>query len=296
MPRKITKTAQIIYLIQYFLIRMLYLLIKLVPMKISAKIFGFVGVLIGPFISANKTANDNIKLAMPDANKPKRNEIVRGVWNNLGMFIGEFFHVHSLDKDSIKKYVTLSPESQENLEKIKNSKKGTIIFSAHYGNWEIGLQNFRLSGLEVGTVYRPLNNRLVDKFTAEMRKVKMIPKGSKGAKEMVKMLKKGGVIIILLDQKISQGIKVPFFGKDVKTSAAAATLALKYGFNLVPARTIRKGKTSEFEVEIGKPLKYRKTDSISNDTKKIMTKINKIIEDWVREYPEQWFWVHNRWR
>lgn len=296
MPRKITKTKKIIHIIQYIFIRILFFLIKIMPMKISAKVFGFLGTKIGPFVTANKIAKRNIKLAMPNVNKTKRNKILKGMWNNLGMFVGEFFHVYSLNKNNIKKYVSLSSESQENLEKIKKSKTGTIIFSAHYGNWEMGLQSFRLSGLEVGTVYRPLNNRLVDKFTSEMRKVKMIPKGSKGAKELVKILKKGGTVIILLDQRMSQGINVPFFDRNVKTASAAATLALRYGFKLVPARTIRKGKASKFEIEVGKPLRYQKTDNVVNDTKRIMTKINRIIEKWVQEYPEQWFWVHNRWR
>lgn len=286
----------IIYRVQYILLLLLYCIIRLIPLKISAKIFGLITILISPLISANKVALNNIRRVMPEVNESERKRIVLGVWRNLGMIIGEFFHVTNLNEKSIKKYVSLNKESEANLEEIKKNKKGTIIFSAHYGNWEVGLQQFRLSGLNISSVYRPLNNQMVDKFTSNMRKVPMISKGTAGLKKMVKVLKSGGTVVMMLDQKMNKGIEVPFFGEDVMTAPAAANLALKYDFDLIPARTIRKNGKSKFELEVDKPLQIKRTDDLGRDAKTVMTQVNKIIESWIREYPEQWFWVHKRWK
>jgi KDO2-lipid IV(A) lauroyltransferase len=174
---------------------------------------------------------------------------------------------------------------------MAKSKKGGIIFSAHIGNWEIGPKSLIASNLKVKIFYRPLNNFLVEKITAKMRKTPLISKNN-GIREIVRSISQGYYIVVMVDQKISEGQKIPFFHQDAYTSDLIAKIALKYKVDLIGARVIRKNSDFDFIVEIDQPLVIDQKD----DAKSIMIKINRKLENWIKQYPSQWFWVHNRWK
>ena len=135
------------------------------------------------------------------------------------------------------------------------------------------------------------NNR-VEKIIQEQRfsvKNKFIPKGKDAAKAIVKELKNGGNVGILVDQKLNNGIAVPFFGNDAMTAPAIAQFALKFNSKIVPANIIRH-KGQKFTVKFYQPIEIENKSVLQ-----IMTEINAILEDWIRQNPSQWFWVHKRW-
>jgi len=284
------------YLIEYIIVKIalgFFLLFK--PQKASdlgAKIAKFVG----KKISVNKLAYKNISNALPDLSEHEKLKILDDMWDNLGRIVGEYGHIAKFSQSELENYYTISEESKARLEKMLSSKKGGIVFGAHLGNWEIGPKIFLKYGLNISTVYRPLNNPYVEKLTAKMRGVDLIGKSTKGSRKIVTNIKNGSYVIILADQKVTEGKAVQFFNDLAITTTSIARIALKYDIDLIPARSVRIDKKFKFMVETTEPLKFEKSDDFEDDVLRLTRKINMQIEDWIKEYPSQWFWVHNRWK
>lgn len=266
------------------------------PVQTASNIAATISKFIGKKISVNQLAYKNLSLAMPQLLENEKEKIIDEMWDNLGRIIGEFPHVSHCSVDEIVNFIETSEETQKNLLDLKKSGKGGIIFSAHIGNWEIGPKSFLKHGLDVRTVYRPLNNPYVEKMTANLRGVEMIEKSSSGNRKIIEVIKSGGFVIILADQKISEGELVKFFHDDAVTTTSIARMALKYDVPLIPARSIRLGKKFRFVVEVEKPLVIERSADINFDILALTRKINCKLEAWISQYPAQWFWVHNRWK
>jgi KDO2-lipid IV(A) lauroyltransferase len=251
---------------------------------------------IGKKISVNKLAYKNISQALPELNEKQKEKIIDDMWDNLGRIVGEFGHIGACKVEDIENLFEISAQSRDNIRNLKESGKGGIIFGAHTGNWEIGPKAFLKNGLKVSTVYRPLNNPYVEKMTANLRGVSMIEKSVGGSRQIIEEIKKGGFVIILADQKISEGELVKFFHDDAITTTSIARIALKYDVPLIPARSIRLGKKFRFCVEVEKPLAFQKSENINSDVLQLTRKVNIKLEEWIKQYPAQWFWVHNRWK
>ncbi len=259
---------------------------------VAAKIAKF----IGKKIPVNNLAYNNLNKAIPELSKAEKEKILDEMWDNLGRIIGEYPHIAACDVADIERFVELSDETKRNLEFYKNSGQGGIIFSGHIGNWEVGPKTFLRHGIEVGTVYRPLNNPYVEKMTASIRGTEMIEKNSKGNRKIVEFIKNKKFVIILADQKISEGEPIKFFHDYAITATSIARIVLKYNCPLIPARSIRIGNKFKFIVEVEKPLDFQRSNDINADILSVTTKINQKLEQWIRQYPSQWFWVHNRWK
>ena len=285
------------YIVETLILLMGMLIFKLMGLKNSANFASFLSIKIGKTIKVNKLADDNIKNAMPNLDKAQRNDIIKYMWDNLGRVIGEYVHIASLRPCKLAKFVEIDQETRENLEYIKNCNKngkGIIIFSGHIGNWEVGPKFLISQGVKVATVYRPLNNPWVEKITAKLRGVDLIEKGVAGSRKIVELLKKGTTIIILADQKISEGTAIDFFDRPAVTTTSIARIAVKYNIAVMGARTIRIAKKSKFIIAVEKPLDIKYSDKSESNIKSITLSINKKLESWISEYPSQWFWVHNR--
>jgi KDO2-lipid IV(A) lauroyltransferase len=153
-------------------------------------------------------------------------------------------------------------------------------------------------GIELSVVYRKANNPYVDKViraTRLRKNIHLIEKGPQGLKDLIKSLRAKRPIIMLVDQRMNQGIEVPFMGRPAMTADAIARLALQFNYKLIPAQVIRLGHCSKFKAIIHPEIKVKNTGNTEKDVYSIIEKINQILEKWVREYPTQWFWFHNRW-
>jgi KDO2-lipid IV(A) lauroyltransferase len=297
MKKEISTLMKIRYAIEVIFVYIFIIgLGKILGIRNSSGLFGLLAKLVGKRISPNKTAYKNLKRIFPSKSDEEIQKIAGGVWESLGRATGEFPFIEKFDREQLEKYLYVGKESKQNLDDIRKSKKGHIIFSAHLANWEMGLKYFKEAGLNIKAVYRPLNNIYLDKVINDMRGLDMLPKNKKGARQLLKDLKDGATIVMLIDQKMNDGIEVPFFGIPAMTPSAIANLALKLDIQITPARVIRKSGSVSYELEVEKPMSYEKTNNIRQDIVSIMTKINKILERWIREHPEQWFWVHNRWK
>ena len=262
----------------------------------SANLAGKIAVFIGKKIAVSKLAINNLGKALPHLDSSQKNLIINDMWDNLGRVIGEFPHVCKMSADEILEHVEIDENSRKILDDLIAKNQGGIIFSAHFGNWEIGPKILLNYGLKVKTFYRPLNNPFVEKMTSSLRGVKMIEKGSEGNRQLISALKNKEFIIIMADQKVSDGEPIKFFHDNAITTTSIAKIALKYNVPLVPGFILRVNKQFKFLLKIEKPLEFNKINSLNSEASNLTLKINQIIEKWVSENPEQWFWVHNRWK
>lgn len=257
-------------------------------------------IFIGKKISVQKLAYSNISKALPKLSETEKENVIDGMWDNLGRVVGEYSHIAKYSPENIDEIVEFPQETIDVINSIKNSGKGSVIFSGHIGNWEVGPKVFARYGLKVHTVYRPLNNPYVEKVTAALRNVSLIPKSSQGNRRIIEVIKKGGHVLIMADQKISEGEPVKFFHDTAITTTAIARIALKYNVPLVPARAVRIGKTFKFKADVERPIelgtKSHENSDLNSRILELTAKINQKLEEWITQYPEQWFWVHNRWK
>lgn len=284
---------KIIHIIEFLIVKIAMLIFGAMSFSVASNVGGKIGRFIGPKLKVNKTACHNIKLAMPELSDSKVEEILIGMWDNLGRVITEFPHMDKLSAQQINQLVTL--DGQENLDFLKSS--GGFLMTGHLGNWEILPNAIARQGAPLHIVYRKANNPYVDKIIYKMREKYQLSashKSSIGARQIIKSLQNNGKILMLVDQKQNDGISVPFFGIEAMTAPGIATMALKYDTNIIPARIVRT-QTNNFRLIVYPAIKIKKTDDEREDARVLMTQINSIIESWIREYPEQWFWVHNRW-
>ncbi len=247
---------------------------------------------LGPHLPVSRMARRNIARAFPELSPEAIDKILVEVWDNLGRVVGEFPHLEELARDRVDLV------GGEILDRLREDGKPGLLFSGHIANWEINAAAVVAgSGLPLHLIYRAANNPAVDILFRRGRdpfSSSLIPKGTPGARQMVGVLKAGGHIALLVDQKMNDGIPVPFFGRDAMTAPAVAHLALKFRCPVVPVRT-RRLDGARFQVTVHPPLDFPDSGDRHADALDVMTRINAILEDWIRDDPGQWLWLHRRW-
>jgi KDO2-lipid IV(A) lauroyltransferase len=171
-----------------------------------------------------------------------------------------------------------------------------ILFGGHLGNWEIAALAAGQYELDIAQIYRAANNPLIDRMIARMRggNGELIAKGAVASRRAVAALRRGGHVSLLADQKLNEGIAVPFFGRPAMTAPALALLALRFQCAVLPVR-VERLKGARFRLTLYPPLELPRTGNRDADVAVLMAAVNATLEGWIRESPEQWFWVHSRW-
>ncbi len=284
------------YMLQALGLRMLLAVFALLPISVASAWGGAIGRALGPRLGVSKRAAENIRLVLPEKSTAEIREIVRGMWDNLGRTAAEFRHLGKLDVYGTASRVEVT--GTEHIDRIRDDGIGGIFFSAHIGNWELTQLSTGQRGLPLTAVFREANNPYVDDIIRGLRgrasDHDMIPKGPAGARALVAALKRGAHLALLVDQKLNDGIAVPFFGRDAMTPPALAQLALKYEVPIIPAHTVRLDKC-RFRVVIGEPIHLADSGDRQADVAEAMRLVNARIEEWIRAHPEQWLWLHRRW-
>ncbi len=267
----------------------IYTFFQILPAKTASNLGAKIGKALYKLMKKrNKIARINLRIAFPEKKESDREEILKNMWQHWGRFFAEMPHGEFF-------YKTAHITGLETLQKLHKNKQGCFVCSAHIGNWEPAVSAPLFEDYYLNPVYRVANNKWIDKIMFQRRKGILIPKGSAGARLMLQVLKNGGGVVILCDQKLREGIDVPFFGKLVKTAPATATIALKMNLPIVMARCIRR-KDGLFDIEVSKPLPMPNKDNQTEEQAiyELSSTINKTIENWIKETPEQWLWVHHR--
>jgi KDO2-lipid IV(A) lauroyltransferase len=282
------------YFIEYIFVRIFYITFRILGFKISSFITGKIFRIFGFFSKRTPVAIDNIGKVIKGIKDKERKQIIFRMWENFGRVIGEY---PNLDKIRVINNERIKIINIKNLLNPLRNNKNCLFFSAHIGNWELTSHALTENGFNINFIYRAPNNKYVDDLLRRIRinyGVGLIKKGPEGARECIKVLSKnGGNIGMLIDQKMNDGILTKFFNKDVMTASAIAKFALKFKCPIIPAFCIREYGTN-FRIEYLEPITYGKIKSLSSE-EKIMNYLNKIVEKWIKKYPDQWIWIHNRW-
>ncbi|MCQ2913660.1 MAG: lauroyl acyltransferase [Alphaproteobacteria bacterium] len=286
----------ICYPIQGILALVLCLLFRLIPIDLASALGGFLGRNLGPKLPVSWVARYNLVKVFPDKTPREIDEIVVKMWDNLMRTFFEYPHLRYLTTHYQDRIEFIGVER---FEQMRDDNKAGILFSAHYGNWEVGSIVGRKVGMDLHRIYRSANNPYVEWMFRYFRlkiKGKLIDKRKKaeGLREIVAELRKGGHFALLIDQKFNKGIDVDFFGYSVKTVPSMVKLALKYNFPILPARVIRT-KGAHFKFVVDDFFEIEKTGNEEFDIINNMTRAHHVVEKWILEKPEMWLWVHNRW-
>lgn len=261
------------------------------PLDSASAFGGWLARTIGPSLKVSRKARRNLRRVFPEMGEDEAEATLLQVWDNVGRVVAEFPHLKRIAAER------LEIVGGEYVHALRDDDRPGFLISAHFGGWELsGPLAFRL-GLPVHVVYRAANNPWVEKLFRRGRGVaaeSFIPKGADGARRLVEVMRDGGHVGMLVDQKMNDGIAVPFMGRDAMTAPAVARLALKFGCPIVAGRIERIGG-AHFRVTLEPPIPLPDSGDRQKDVYDLMTRINAIIEGWIRARPGQWLWLHRRW-
>ncbi len=256
---------------------------------------GFLGRGLGKKLKGlRKRAQKNLHRAMPELSTQRQQEIIDGMFDNLVRTAAEYTVLPKLkiyESQSRVEVVGL-----DIIDQLRDDQKPAVLFLGHLANWEVGTMAGLQRGLKITQVYRRLNYPILDKLIHRVHRwvaQDVISKGKEGSRQLLQALKENRHVSILNDQKLNEGEWIPFFGIPAKTAPTGARLALKYGFPFVPVRVERIEKT-KFRVTYYPPLKSKK-ETPEAQLIDLLTQMNQLLESWIRDRPEQWLWLHNRW-
>mgnify|MGYP001246897735 FL=1 len=281
------------YFLQFVIISLLLLLFKILGLKISrfisAKIFTF----IGPFFRSNIITLANIDRAFPEKDKNFKKKITDEMWLMYGKILAEYNFIRDFGEEQFIEKIEV--EGHLELKKIKDSNEPVIFVSGHFDNFELMAMYIEKSGINLATIYRPLNNSFLNPIMEHIRKKHIcrnqIKKGISGTKELLKYFKSGTSIALMIDQRVSEGIKSKFFGEEALTTTIPAQFVKKFSCKIVPIHIERK-MNNNFKLSILKPIDFSKNETLEN----ITLSLNSILEKMIIKNPGQWIWTHNRWK
>jgi Kdo2-lipid IVA lauroyltransferase/acyltransferase len=261
------------------------------PLDAASALGGWVARSLGPALKVSRRARRNLRRAFPEMDEATVERTLLQVWDNVGRVVAEFPHLQRIAAER------LDIIGGDHVTALRDDGRPGFVISAHYGCWELsGPIAFRL-GLPVHVVYRAANNPWVEKLFRKGRGIAaegFIPKGAEGARKLVDVLRHGGHLGMLVDQKMNDGIAVPFMGRDAMSAPAIARLALKFDCPIVAGRVERLGG-AHFRVTLEPPIPLPDSGDRQQDVYDLMVVINATVERWVRADPGQWLWLHNRW-
>ena len=278
------------HLTQYVLIIFLFILFRVIGFKASSNFGFFIGKYLGPLFRSKLSIINNLKKAQINGNYK---QIATNVLGNYGRIFAEYVHLKNFKNDKLNNHISI--EGREYLEKIKNNKQSVVFISGHFNNFELMAMQIDKAEVDCAAIYRPLNNPYLNKIMEKIRKrdicKKQIKKGRSGTREIIKLLKKGTSIALMVDQRVREGEKALFFKHLATSTTIPAQLIKKYNCDLVPIYIERKNRFN-FKMYVSKPIKINKNKSSGE----ITLFINKILEKMILKNVDQWIWTHDRWR
>ena len=281
------------YFLQFLLIIPLFLFFKLIGLNIASFLGGKLFEVIGPLFRSKKVIYSNIKKAFPKINSSNTEKITKEMWNNYGRVFAEYMFIKNYRNNLFNSHINIKGE--EILREIKENKKPVIFISGHLSNFELMAMTIEKLGIKLAAIYRPLNNQFLNILMERIRKKYIckyqIKKGISGLREIIKLNKSGFSTALMVDQRVSQGIKSNFFNQEAFTTTIPAQLVKKYDYPIVPL-FIERIEGIKFRITIHKPIYFSK----NNSEKEITEKLNNILEKMILIKPGQWIWSHNRWK
>ena len=281
------------YFFQFIIITLLFFVFKLIGYKKASTFGSFIGSFFGPFFRSKKLIISNISSALPFKNSDEILEIQKKMWSNYGRILSDYIFIKNFRKNTLSKHLEI--ERKEVLENIKKNNSPVIFISGHFINFELMAMEIEKSGIKLATIYRPLNNIFINYIMEYIRKKyickNQIKKGISGIRQMLNLYKKDYSIALMIDQRVSEGVKSNFFNKPALTTTIPAQLVKKFNCKIVPIY-IQSVDAFNYKLTVNNPINFEKNETIQS----ITDKLNIILEGMILKNPEQWIWSHNRWK
>ena len=281
------------YFFQFLFFIIFFFLFKILGFKISSSIGGKLFEIIGPIFRSKKLIDTNIKKALPNINSEDLKKTIRLMWNNYGRIFAEYVFIKSFRNGKLNSRISI--EGQDILEEIKKLNQQVVFISGHFSNFELMAMHLEKVGIKLTAIYRPLNNIFLNIIMENIRKKyickNQIKKGIGGMKKIIYLKRQNYSTALMIDQRVSEGIRSNFFNNPALTTTIPAQLVKKFKIPVVPIFIERVNKLN-FKITVSKPINFTDSDSIE----KITDDLNKVLETMILHKPEQWIWSHNRWK
>ena len=283
------------YFFQAILIYLFFIIIKIIGLKLSRSFFSYFFNKIGPLIKSEQIINDNLQKFIGTYSEDIKQNTKFKMWSNYGKVFVEYLFLSKFRNNN--SHIVIKGEKI--LEKIIKKNKPVIFVSGHFANFELMSMELTKRKLNLATIYRPLNNFFLNPFMEYLRRKyicrNQIKKGLSGVKDSINFIKNNYSIALMIDQRVSEGKKLPFFEHMALTTTLPSQLAVKFNLDIVPIYINRKDNDN-FEMEIYDPIKIVNKENAETTKLDFSIKLNKIIEQMISKDPGQWIWTHNRWK
>jgi Kdo2-lipid IVA lauroyltransferase/acyltransferase len=280
----------------------MFRLVRALDIDRASNIGGAIARTFGPLLPVNRLGMDNLRRAFPGKGDVERKAILREVWDNLGRTAAEYPHLEAIwDWDDDNPGAgRVDATGMQYFRDLRGDGKPAIIFTAHLANWELPAVCAARHNLPVTAVYRTPNNAYIARRLLKIRRGSMgellaAGSGQAVAFAMASVLEKGGHLGIMVDQRLTKGFKIDFFGRPASTNPILGRLARQFDCPVHGVRVVRLAD-NRFRLDLTPPVELPRDADGLIDPEGAMRVINGIVEDWVREHPGQWLWLHNRWR
>jgi len=284
------------YFIQFTIVLSLFATFRIIGLQSASFMGSCLAKILGPLFRSKKIIEKNLKICFKKIDQKEIKKISLGMWDNIGRTFSEYVFLKNFQKNH-NNLIKLS--GTEYLDEIKNSNKPVVFVSGHFSNFELLGTKLNQYGIRFCAIYRPLNNIFLNPIMEYLRLKYvcpiMIKKGRSNIRELLNNIKSGYSVIIIADQRTSEGKKIEFFNYPALTTTIPAQISLKYNYKIVPLRMERLSYNN-FEMTVYKPFEYKKTDNYEKDSYNLTLEINKQLEKMILKKPEQWLWSHNRWK
>ena len=282
------------YFLQFICVIFFFVIFKILGLKLASIISSNIFILFGPIFRSNKIVFSNLKIAFPDIDENQKKQILKKMWFNYGKIFAEYMFIKDF-RHNEKYSAKISIENKDIIEKIIKDNEQVIFISGHFNNFELIAMQIEKLGIKLTALYRPLNNPYLNPIMEKIRKKyickKQVKKGISGTKDLLLDFKDGSSIALMIDQRVSQGIRSNLFNKEALTTTIPAQFIKKFKIRIVPVH-IERQRNNDFKIKFFEPVNFSNEESIEN----ITSKLNKILEEMIIKSPEQWIWTHNRWK
>lgn len=283
------------YFFEVLLLYILFIFFKILPPATASNIGGWIGRTIGPKLAASRKARRHIKRALPNTTPQELDDIIKGMWDNLGRVIAEYPHLEHISRTRTE-IIDLGQLDQH----IQDAATPILFIGGHLANWEVN-SAATLTQLNhpIDLTYRAPNNpwvaKMLDKARTLNGRLKAYPKSRDSGRLIMKVLKNAGSLGILIDQKYNEGIEVDFFDMPAMTNPIFVQLCQRYKCPLIPVRNERLNGCS-FRLTSYPPLETFNADQTPRAVEDVIKDAHQLLETWIKERPEQWMWLHHRWK
>ena len=283
---------RIIYFFEFIVIKFFFIICQLLGYRFSSDLGFYIGKTFGNIFRKKTSIIENLKKSKISIDISE-NEFAKNVLGNYGRILAEYPFLKDFRNNNLSNYIEI--EGIDNLEKIKLKNKPVVFISGHFNNFELMAMQIEKSEINLAAIYRPLNNIFLNEDMEHIRKnyicKNQIKKGRTGTRQILENLKKGNSIALMIDQRVTEGIKINFFGDLASTTTIPSQIIKKYKCDLVPIY-IERNKKHYFKMYVSQPIVINSKKS----NEEISIHLNKILEKMILKNPDQWIWTHDRWR